>query len=408
MAEASQDPPRRRAIIAPVLDEAASARRLAGIDVARALAMLGMLVEHTVQYPTLEPKGVLWSVYGRSAPLFVLLAGLGLSLGTAGRRPLSRAMVAARAPFLLVVGMTLSIWVDGVILQSFALFFLVGVCLVRVPRVVLGVLSAACLVAGPLYLTVLRRDGELTSFGYRSDVGFDALGDPWTLVRGLALEFYPAAIWLGFFFAGMLLGRFDLRSAVTGRRLLAGASVVAALLFTIGWAGSRAFGPEPYPFSLAPSSPTTWGEHWTTYGFSNAVGWAVSSTALSLAVVGASLVLVEIGTRWRRLLGPVVALGAMSLSFYVLHFIYLDTGWEALKPHLTNTATYFGASVAFWLAFALLAQQWFRFLPRGPIELLVHAGAEVLTWPLRLAGLDRPRPQPSTEPRPEPVPVERT
>jgi uncharacterized membrane protein len=133
-----------------VLDEASSSRRLAGIDLARALAMLGMLVEHTIQYPTLEPKGVLWSVYGRSAPLFVLLAGVGLTLGTAGRRALSRAMVVARAPFLLLVGMTLSLWVDGVILQSFALFFLVGVCLVRVPRVVLAVLTVACLVGGPL------------------------------------------------------------------------------------------------------------------------------------------------------------------------------------------------------------------------------------------------------------------
>jgi uncharacterized membrane protein len=68
-----------------VLDEASSSRRLAGIDLARALAMLGMLVEHTIQYPTLEPKGVLWSVYGRSAPLFVLLAGARLSLGACHR-----------------------------------------------------------------------------------------------------------------------------------------------------------------------------------------------------------------------------------------------------------------------------------------------------------------------------------
>jgi uncharacterized membrane protein len=375
-----------------VLDEAASSRRLAGIDLARALAMLGMLVEHTIQYPTLEPKGVLWSVYGRSAPLFVLLAGVGLSLGTARRRPLSRAMVVARAPFLLLVGMTLSLWVDGVILQSFALFFVVGVCLVRVPRVVLAVLTAACLLGGPLYLTVLRRAGELTAFGYRSDVGFDGLAHPGTLVRGLVLEFYPAVIWLGFFFAGMLLGRLDLRSAGTGRRLFAGASVAAALLFTIGWAGSRAIGPDPFPFSLAPASPTTWAEHWTTYGFSNAVGWAVSSTALALAVVGASLVLVEVAARWRRLLAPILALGAMSLSFYVLHFAYLDTGWEALKPHLTTTATYFLASVAFWVAFALVAQQWLRFLPRGPIELLVNVGARLFTWPLRRAGLGQPRP----------------
>jgi len=370
--------------------DSASRGRLAGLDVARALAMLGMLVEHTLQYPALQPKGALWAVYGRSAPLFVLLAGAGLGLATRPPLPrLSRAMVAARAPLLLVVGMALSIWVDGVILQSFALFFLVGLCVLRLPRLALAVLAGTSLVAGPLLLTLLRRGGDLGSFGSRDDVGFEALLEPLTLVRGLVLEYYPAVFWLGFFFVGMLLGRSRMTAGGAGRRLFIGASSAAALLFAIGWAGARAFGPAPYDFPLAPAPPTTWSGHWTTYGFSAAVGWTLSSTALALAVVGGSLWVVAAARRLARLLAPVVALGAMSLSFYVLHFVYLDTAWEVVQPHLTTTVTYFGASVAFWIAFALLAQQWLSRVHRGPLETVLHAGALVLTWPLRMAS--RPR-----------------
>jgi uncharacterized membrane protein len=375
--------------------------RLGGLDLARALAMLGMLVEHSLQYPDLEPKGVLWSVYGRSAPLFVLVAGIGLSLATrAPGAPLSRATVAARVPFLFLVGLILSLWVDGVILQSFALFFLVGLCLVRVPRAVLAGLAAACLVAGPLWLTVLRRSGEIGGFGTRDDVGFSGLAEPWTFLQGLALEHYPAVIWLGFFFVGMLIGRSTL-SPATGRRLFLGGTVASVLLLTIGWAGSRAFGPEPFPFSLAPAPPTTWPEHWTTYGFSEAVGWALSACALAVAVVGGSLVLVDVLGRRRAVLAPFVALGAMSLTFYVAQFAYLDTLWLEVKPYLDTTLTYFLASVGFWVVFAFAAQLWLRVLPRGPIELLVNAGAAVVLWPLRLAGLDRPRPAPAETTPPE-------
>ena len=369
-------------------------RRLEGLDLARALAMLGMLVEHSLQYPVLEPKGVLWSVYGRSAPLFVLVAGIGLSLATrAPAAPLSRATVAARVPFLFLVGLILSLWVDGVILQSFALFFLVGLCLVRVPRVVLGGLAVACLLLGPLWLTVLRRSGEIGGFGTRDDVGFPGLAEPWTFVRGLVLEQYPAVIWLGFFLVGMLIGRSALAPA-TGRRLFLGGTVASVLLLTIGWAGSRSFGPEPIPFSLAPPRPTTWPEHWSTYGFTETVGWALSACVLAVAVVGASLVVVDLLGQRRRVLAPFVALGAMSLTFYVAQFAYLDTLWLDVKPHLGSTVTYFLASLAFWVVFAFAAQLWLRVLPRGPIELLVNAGATFVLWPFRR----RPAPAATTPP----------
>ncbi|MDQ3146155.1 MAG: heparan-alpha-glucosaminide N-acetyltransferase domain-containing protein [Actinomycetota bacterium] len=362
--------------------------RLGGVDLARALAMLGMLVEHTLQYPDLEAKGVLWSVYGRSAPLFVLLAGMGLVLATrAPRPPRTGAMVTVRALLLLLVGMALTTEVDSVILQPFALWFLMGLCVLRLPRSALAGLAGLGLVGGPLLLTSLRNRGEIRGFGTRDDVGFAALADPFTLVRGLTLEYYPAILWLGFFFAGMALARWlSSSSPAAGGRLFLGGVAASVVVLTAGWAGADAFGPPSYDFGLAPPVPTTWAGHWTTYGFSDAVGWTLSSTALSVSVVGAALWVAGRPGLVRRLIAPFVALGQMALSFYLLHFLYLDTLWSDLAPSLDHTGVFLLVSLVFWTMFALLAQQWLRVLRWGPLETVLHVVTTAVIRPRERGG----------------------
>ena len=87
--------------------------------------------------------------------------------------------------------------------------------------------------------------------------------------------------------------------------------------------------------------------------------------------------------RLRPLLAPVAALGAMSLSFYLLHFLYLDTLWVDVEAGLDDRAAFLLASIAFWLLFALAAQLWPRVLRRGPVELVLHAVAAVVVRPGR-------------------------
>jgi uncharacterized membrane protein YeiB len=360
-------------------------RRLEGIDLARALAMLGMLVEHTLQYPTIRPHSVLFAFYGRSAPLFVLLAGVGVSLATREHRPFSRAMVIARAPFLLIIGMAATLFADGIILQSFALFFVVGGCTCRLPRRALAWLSGVFLIAGPLVLTGMRQHNMIRIFGTQNDVGFHAFTQPLHFLNGMVVEYYPLAIWLGFFFLGMWLGRGDVSTAESGTRLFRFAAPAAVLAFTIGWWGARAFGPPPQFFDLSPPLPLSWSQNWTTYGFSESLGWAISSALVAVAVTGACIWLIAAAPRVARACKPLVALGAMSLSFYLLHGVYLGTLWRNVAPHLTHVLTYFLASVAFWLVFAFFAQLWFRVFKRGPVESVLYAGALLLTAPLRHA-----------------------
>jgi uncharacterized membrane protein YeiB len=247
---------------------------------------------------------------------------------------------------------------------------------------VLGALGALFLVGGPLLLTAMRQGGDFAEFGSRSDVGFGALAHPAPFVHGLLFQYYPAVIWVGFLLVGMCLGRTDLGTPTAGRRLFSWAAPATVLAFTIGWQGARAFGPPAQIFDLAPSPPFTWSAHWTTYGFGNSVGWAISCALLSLAVIGGCVWLT--GATTGRVLGPVVALGAASLTFYVLQFAYLGSVWEWLQPHLSQNVANLAVSIACWVSFALLAQLWLRVFRRGPLESVLHAGALVLTsrwWP---------------------------
>lgn len=80
-----------------------SGARLLGVDVARSLALIGMMSVHI--FAAFRPDGSLHPAYvvaaGRSAALFAVLAGVGLALATGGQQPLvGRHVRAARAPIL--------------------------------------------------------------------------------------------------------------------------------------------------------------------------------------------------------------------------------------------------------------------------------------------------------------------
>ncbi len=63
--------------------------RLRGVDVARAVALIGMMGTHLL--PEYDAHGRLtpwfWFAAGRSSALFALLAGVGLALATGGSEP---------------------------------------------------------------------------------------------------------------------------------------------------------------------------------------------------------------------------------------------------------------------------------------------------------------------------------
>lgn len=370
--------PRRRPGWASTPTATEPAVRLPGVDLARAVAMLGMLVVHTRDNaPVLAaPDRALMWVNVWVGPLFVLVAGVGLTLGWRHRRTTRfRTTVLLRAAALLLIGLWLESLFLGSILQYFAVYFALGVLVLRARTRVLVGLSAACLVLGPLLITYLVHTGSITLF-LGADRGVQSLVHPVALARALTVDgLYPAVVWGGFFLAGMAIGRLDLRDRRVATRLALGGGVLGATGCLVGWLAVRAFGSEPY----------AWTHHWTSAAHSESITWALTALALACGFLGASLLVTRRVDAGNRAFVAVLALAQMPLSFYLLHLWYSDTLWWDLSPLLTTTAAFVASTLVTFALFALGARLWLRVFRRGPAELLVEVP---IRWVVR------PRPVP--------------
>ncbi|WP_107467406.1 DUF418 domain-containing protein [Streptomyces sp. MA5143a] len=378
--------------------------RLVGVDLARALAVFGMYVVH-IGPPLSATSGVAgWIRYmsdGHSSVLFATLAGFSLMLlagrrepktGLAGRQ--ARARIAIRAVVLLALGTVMAMEYGGVIILGFyGVYFLLALPLVRLSTKALAITAAAFALVTPQLAFLLT---SLLSPSVQESINtYDPLRrlSEVGVLDLLLTGFYPALTWMSFVIAGMALGRLDLSSGTVQKRLAAfGAALTAAAYgMSLLLAGSGALrslaedgpssggsgsmpldsasmpsGGEAFP-GIPASSLLTAGPHsGTTFDIIGSVGVAI------LVIVGAT-VLIDRLPRLRRLAKPVIAVGTMSLTAYVGHFLA-----QSLLPAApgTNTPgswipvlTYIGGAIVF-------AAIWSRFFRRGPLEYLLNAATK--------------------------------
>ena len=158
-----------------------------GVDLARGAAVLGMFAAHVGPDPD-QPAGQLLSVtQGRSAALFVFLAGVSLALISGGparsARPAmrrSRIKIAARAGVLLIAGLSLTSLNPGVdvILPTYAVLFLLALPLLRLRPRTLALLAGALAAGGPVLSYLIRDWLHLTPASTPSVPGPSALFSP--------------------------------------------------------------------------------------------------------------------------------------------------------------------------------------------------------------------------------------
>ncbi len=212
-------------------------KRIGGIDLARAIAMLGMLIvnfeivtgAHQNGSPLLVASTAL--LHGKAAALFVILSGIGVTLMSS--RLDAGVLLLRRAIVLLVGGLAFSLFWPGDILHFYGLYIIVAVAFLRSSNRSLLVASiAAGLAFVPMMLLFDYDAGwDWTSLEYQN---------MWT-IEGLARRllfngFHPLVPWVGFFLGGMWIGRLELGKADIRRRLL-----YAGLgLWAIGELASRA------------------------------------------------------------------------------------------------------------------------------------------------------------------------
>jgi uncharacterized membrane protein YeiB len=361
-------------------------RRFDGVDVARGLAIIGMLVRHVGPVPAApDVASAAWFYSrsdGRASVLFVLVAGVGVAL-LAARHPERwlRGRLAYRAVWLLPLGVGLQTLDHGVavILQFYAAFFLAILPFVRRRDGTVLAWAAATSLAGPALVLLARqlRPGWISQLN----------GDPPNLAVDLLVTgYYPVVTYLPPMLVGLWLGRVLLRrrdphtgapDPRTAWAMVSAGTAALVLTTAVSVALPSWLGTEP--------DPGGWSYGLSVDGHSEMPLALVGATGTAAAVLGICLLA---AARFPRTVWPATVFGRLALTVYVGHLFALAWSPEdvlaggTVAQGLTSVATIVVVSTVVALA-------WTAWRPHGPLE-------ELERWPFErfLASWLRPRPAP--------------
>jgi hypothetical protein len=202
----------------------------------------------------------------------------------------------------------------------------------------------------------------------------------------LLTGFYPAITWIPYVVAGMALGRLDLAIGTVQRRLAALGPALVVLAYgtsrllvgkdalrslaedgpSSGGSGSMPLDSGSFEPQLSASSLLTASRHsGTTFDI-------IGSLGVAITVIVCARVAMERLPWLRRLAKPVIAVGTMSLTAYVGHFV----AQSMLSVPSGDTQQSWVPLLMFLLGATLFATIWSRFFRRGPLESLVHAATK--------------------------------
>ena len=328
-------------------------RRIDGLDVARAVAVLGMVGAHVGNDgERTGPEGAWpWLVvtHGFPSALFAVLAGVSMTLMFTARgtvpvaevdargRSRARIRIAVRAAILVVMGALLVLLGTPVvvILANLGVMFVLALPMLRWRTSGLLVGAAGFAVVGGW---LARSTRELTA---------EISVDRFPVVSTLWGEHYPALAWMAYIMVGLVIGRLALRSAKVAWWLVGVGAVVTVLARGVGWgAGDEDQDPwrttEPHSYSPVEM---------------------LSNLGVAAGVIGVALLV----TAWLpRLMWPLRAAGSMALTLYVAHLIVIAAVGDAMVWQPSNVA--FVVLCAAPVGFACA---WRAVLDQGPLEKLL-------------------------------------
>ena len=348
-------------------------QRIIGIDVARALAVIGMIfVNFKVVF---GEHGRPWVEYvasifdGKAAATFVVLAGVGLALMTnsalknndSQRLKTARIRIAKRALFLFVVGLSYIVIWPADILHFYGIYMLVILLLLTSNEKTILMSAIALILLYPLLIGF---------WNYETGWDFDTLNysDFWTLsgfFRNLFFNgFHPVIPWTSFMLFGFWFGKQDLKSD----RFIKKAFWVSSIAFVVIQILSH--------LSISFLSE---GNEQTAMELSEIIGtnpmpplpiYMFNGIAISISIISACII---IGKRFstNKILLALNKTGQLALTFYVAHVIIGMGIIEAINPEkMGNYPIEF--SVAYALIFSILcvlfATYWLKKRENGPVE----------------------------------------
>ncbi len=346
--------------VAPRVVRAAASARTPGFDVARALAIFGMLLVNFRAFVAPDDGGPAWielsidRTEGKAAALFVVLAGVGVSLRAraAKRRKIpvveERRALLRRALVLFVLGLIdLHLW-EWDILHCYGVFLFLAAWLFDVRSAGLWGVALLCTVIASVMQANFDYEAPYDFWeggGALADLGFNGL--------------FPVFPWFAFFAVGMVIGRLDLHDAALRRRWLVRSLVIGLVVELWSWQRDPF---EVFENGWDPSS---------TWPRPAGPAFVVVGVAFAIAAICACIEITErrLQSRWVLAL---TATGQLALTIYIAHAVAilmpLDHGFfedGELLPVL-------GYAIGFYAVAVLFSLRWRVRYRYGPLELLVR------------------------------------
>lgn len=348
-------------------------RRIAGFDLARAFAIFGMVFVNfrlAMGGKSTTDLGETFATLfdGRAAALFVVLAGVGVSLmSRKARQSTDAAAIASvrwsllkRALLLFVIGlMYWPIWSPD-ILHYYGVYLIAAICCLRCSgRQLLVCAAIAVGIATALLLTLNYESGwkDWESLEYL---------DFWTPVgmlrNTLFNGFHPFFPWVGFLLFGMGLGRQPLgqRQTCWWFFIIAVCVAVGAKLTSLGLIALLSGSPD---LSLEDAAALFGTDMMPPFPL-----YMISATATAAATICVCIRVAESNSdaRW---LAPLIHTGQLALTLYVAHVVIGIGTLEAVgRLQSQSMPAVIIASVIFCVLATIASHLWRRRFDRGPLE----------------------------------------
>lgn len=341
-------------------------KRMEGLDIARALAILGMMFVNYALVFQVEPTSLIAHFFigleGRAAAVFMIVAGIGIGvLSQKGTDKALYAQLFKRSLFLWGVGLVLYTtfqWTAD-ILHYYGLFMLLILPFLKAHKKVIE--------GGIIFVLLMTAYLQLTQ-NYLLGWDFATLKytDFWSLagfVRNLVFNgFHPLFPWFAFMLIGLWLSRRDLSHTVVQKQLMA-SGLGIALSFEIASVLIKGFlGNGHWLIELVQTKPMPP----NLLYMGAATGWAV-------AFIGFCLWFAEALVSNRHLMTPLVCTGQMSLTHYVFHSAVVLSVMDALNLIQPQSAGFvLCLTLGVYAIMLITSVLWRRRFQRGPLELAMR------------------------------------
>lgn len=352
-------------------------KRIIGINVARALAVIGMIIVNFKVVFGANGTGWLKSFAqlfdGKAAATFVVLAGIGLALMTnsavrnnhSEKLKTARIRILKRAIFLFVVGLSY-IWIwPADILHFYGIYMLITLFFIRKSSKIILTGTLGFILLFPIMIFLLNYETHW-NFSTLEYAGF------WTLDGFLLNLFYngfhPVIPWTAFMLFGLWYGKQNLYDNAFLKKSLWISSTVFMITQVLSH-GSI--------FLLSNGNQATAKELSSLLGTSPMPPmpfYMVNGISISVVIISSCILLAR-RFEHNKLIQLFNKTGQLALTFYVFHVIFgmgiMDgIGWYELGAYPISFSVIY--ALLFSACCMLFAEIWLRFFNSGPLEWIMR------------------------------------